>query len=69
MNEIQSAAIGRVSDGYRYHPAIELTLKTENRSNRVQLNLRNVDHRTLTPDELIDVWKSFPVAPRPSAQI
>jgi len=64
--EIQSAAIGRVSDGYRYHPAIELTLNTENRSNRVQLDLRNVDHSTLTPAQLGDVLKLFPVGPRPS---
>ena len=68
MTEIESAAIGRVSGGYRYHRAIELTLDTENRSNRVQLNLRNVDHRTLSIEQLNNVLKIFPIGSGASAQ-
>jgi len=47
-SQIESARVGRVSDGYRDHPAIELKLYTTDRSDRLQLNLRDARHRNLS---------------------
>lgn len=60
-SQFVSATVGRVSDGFRGHPAIELGLNTAHRSNRLQLNLRDVRHRNLSPVELKDVRERFPV--------
>ena len=50
--DVNSAAVGRVSDGYRGHPALRLTLKTANRNNELQLNLRDSRHRNISPAEM-----------------
>lgn len=49
--EIASVAAGRVSDGFRGHQALDLTLSTRSRSRLLQLNLRNVHHHD------ISVWE------------
>jgi len=64
-SDIESATGGRVSDGYRGHPAIDLRLRTENRSNRLQLNLRDVQHRNASPAEMIEVIRRVRVMKRP----
>jgi len=60
-SDFKSAAAGRVSDGFRSHPAIELRLNTANRSNRLQLNLRDVRHHNLSPEAMHEALERFPV--------
>ena len=53
--DFKSATAGRVSDGYRGHPALQLTLNTANRSNELRLNLRDARHRNISPAEMNEV--------------
>lgn len=48
-SDILSATVGRVSDGYRDHPAVQLTLHTTSRDDELKLNLRNARHRNISP--------------------
>jgi len=60
-SDIASVTAGPVSDGYRNHPAMQLRLNTSNRSNALNLNLRNVRHRNLSPAEMNEARQSVPV--------
>lgn len=60
-----AATVATVSDGYRSHPAIELTLRTANRSNRLQLNLRDFHHHNLSAADLQEAGKRIRVQSRP----
>ena len=63
---IESATVARVSDGYLTHPGIELKLNTADRRKRLQLNLRNAKHRNVSPEELSEVCRRFPLIPKPT---
>jgi hypothetical protein len=63
--DVVSAAVGRVSDGHRSHPSIELKLNTKGRSSRLQLNLRDVHHRNLLSAEMNDAVGRAPVLSGP----
>ena len=62
----ESATVGRVSDGYRGHPAIELRLNTKERRNRLRLNLRDARHRNISAAQLDEVRDRFPMMSTPS---
>jgi hypothetical protein len=67
-SDIASVTIAPVSDGFRNHRAIQIALTTHSRANLLELNLRDVRHRTLSPEEMDKVRRAFPVqtgAPSP----
>lgn len=64
-SDITSVTVAPVSDGYRSHPAIHLTLNTTNRAKLLQLNLRDVHHHNLSPAQMTGAAQRVPVAPRP----
>ena len=51
-SDIASVSTAPVSDGYRDHRAIQITLTTHHRANILGLNLRDVRHHTLSPKEM-----------------
>ncbi len=50
--DIASVKVSPVSDGFRNHRAIQIMLTTNNRSNVLELNLRDVRHHTLSLEEM-----------------
>jgi hypothetical protein len=65
-SDLTSVTVAPVSDGYRSHPAIQLRLNTENRNNRLQLNLRDAHHHNLSPAGMNEARDSIPVRIRPA---
>lgn len=65
-SDFTSVTVAPVSDGYRSHPAIQLRLNTENRSNRLQLNLRDAHHHNLSPAGMNEARDSIPVRNGPA---
>ncbi|MGO4105677.1 hypothetical protein AB4Y63_17160 [Leifsonia sp. YAF41] len=60
-SDIESAAVGEVSEEFRNHPAILLRLHTSHRSNRVQLNLRDAHHHNLSPEAMNEALQQIPM--------
>jgi hypothetical protein len=60
-SQFKSAKLGRVTDGYRDHPSIEVRLNSSDRNNRLELNLRDVRHHNLSASDMSEALQSIQV--------